>query len=173
MFWICAEDGGGNTEMFLLLLSGTCTELLTPPEETEGAQKLGRDTADPNWLQGIFQTIWHYAQSMKAEGTFGVMAFIFPSNCYVWWSLVLEVAKHLPAHEKWRINSFFFACVHGFCFPVRLSLSQHTSFLTFTSFVLSLIVLAREEERLCGTWLLAGVKAPHLFLYPDIALHLF
>jgi len=32
---------------------------------------------------------------------FRVMAFVFPSNCYIWWSPVfLEKAEHLPADRK-------------------------------------------------------------------------
>lgn len=55
----------------------------------------------------------------KSGGMYGVMAFVFPSHCYALWSPPLpEMAEHLPAHRKERINSLFcFASVHGFCFP--------------------------------------------------------
>ena len=76
MFWVCAELRADNTEMFLLLLSRACTEprlflLLVLPhwggdwgclgdwEETEPGQVTPTD-------KGMFQTLWHHAQCIKA-----------------------------------------------------------------------------------------------------------
>ena len=50
--------------------------------------------------------------------TSGVMAFVFPSNPYMWWSpAFLGMAELLPADRKeWTNSLVCFACVHGFCF---------------------------------------------------------
>lgn len=48
---------------------------------------------------------------------FGVMTFVVPSHHSMWWSPVfLGMAKHLPAHEKWWMNSFIALLECGFCF---------------------------------------------------------
>jgi len=47
----------------------------------------------------------------------------------------------------------------AFALPVKLSLSQPTSFLTFT---LPLFTMEGVSRWLCGAWLLAGVKPRHL-----------
>jgi len=85
-----------------------------------GAQESGRGRSQDSWPQlakGILHATRHHARHTKlgkkeAGGHFGMMAFVFPSNRYPWWSpAFLEVAEHWPADGKWWINSlFWFAC---------------------------------------------------------------
>ena len=133
LFWVCAENSVDNTRMFLLPWSSAYTEartflLLTPPQQWGGwgAHAAGRGHSQDSWpqlAQGMFHAIRRHAQHVKlGDGgrgeTFGVMAFVFPSNCYMWWSpALLGMAEHPPASGKWWKNSFFcFACRRGFCF---------------------------------------------------------
>jgi len=61
------------------------------------------------------------------------------------------------------MNSLFrLACMHSFCLPIKLPLSQPTGFLTLTLLILSPIPpWGGKSERLCGAELLAGVKPRH------------
>ena len=87
-----------------------CSSPHPASEEAGGAQGVGRGHSRDSWPQltkGIFHTIWHHAQHIKLEeeeggrGTFGAMAFVIPSNHYVWWSpAFLEMAEQLPAEGK-------------------------------------------------------------------------
>lgn len=80
------------------------------------------------------------AEGRRKVGRFGMMVFVFPNNCYKWWSpALLEMADDLmPAHGKQWINSLCcFACVGAFAFPIKLSSSQLTRFLAFSLLILS------------------------------------
>lgn len=87
------------------------------------------------------------------------MEFVFPSYCYMWGGLDLpEMAEHLSAHGKQRINFWFcLASVHGFCFPsltVFISAYGLSSF--YNSDSLSPIPLVWEWVSGCavlGCWL--------------------
>ena len=70
----------------------------------------------------------------RSRGMFGVMAFVFPSHCYTWWSpAFLGMAGSMPGDRKEWMNFFFclLACL-AFALPIKLPLSQSLSFLTFT-----------------------------------------
>ena len=100
--------------------------LLTPPHQRVGwgAQEVGRGHSWDSWPQltkGVFHTRWCHAQQCKSwgkrrkVGMFGVMPFVFPSNCYMCWSPAF--LEHLPADGKWWMNSLFcFVCTYDFCF---------------------------------------------------------
>jgi len=76
---------------------------------------------------------------------FGVVAFILPSNCYVWWSpAFLEMAKLPMGSSEWIL--YFALLVRAmFALPVKLSLSQPTSFLIFPLLILFPIPLGSEQ----------------------------
>ena len=143
--------------MFLLLLSSAYTEsrpflLLTPPHQRAGwgctrsweGTQLGQltPTAQRDIPDHMTSCSAYKAGGRRGKaGTIGAMAFVFPSHRYAWWSpAFLEVAEHLPANGKRRMNSLFcFALLVrvAFALPIKLSLSQPTSFLTFTLPILS------------------------------------
>lgn len=53
--------------------------------------------------------------------------------------------KYLPVHGKWRMNFVLF-CLHtDFVLPLKLLLSQHTSFHVFTLLIVSPISLWQSE----------------------------
>ena len=69
-----------------------------------------------------------------------------------WWSpALLKMAGHLPADGKQWMNSLFrFACsCESFALPIKLSLCQPTSFLTFTLLILSPVPLKGEWVSSC------------------------
>lgn len=80
------------------------------------------ETADPKWPKGYSrpQDMMLSIQSWEEEQgqTYGVRVFVSPSHCCMWWSLtLLELAGHLPARGKWRMNSLAcFAGAYGFSF---------------------------------------------------------
>jgi len=61
--------------------------------------------------------------------TYGVMAFVFPSNHYTWWSpAFLQMAGHLPADRE-AVNEFLILlCLCMFGLPIKLSLSEPVNF---------------------------------------------
>ena len=133
----------------LLLLT-----LTNQQEAWECKKKLEGDTArtaDPNWSKA-YSTASDVILSNKIWGkerTFRVLVFVFPSKHYAWWSpAFLEMAEHLPANGKYWINSlFYFACTRiAVALLIKLSLSQATSFLTFTLLILSPIPPGGSEQ---------------------------
>ena len=96
MFWICAGNSVDNSGMFSLLLSSAYTEsrpflLLTPPyqrvgwgwakswEGTQPEQLTPPDQSDiPDHM-----TLYSATKAVGKEegGTFGIVAFVFPSTC--------------------------------------------------------------------------------------------
>ena len=96
MFCICAENSVDNTGMFSLLLSSAYTEsrrllLLTPPHQRVGWEgtrswertQLGQLTAtDQRDIPHHMTSCLAYKARGRKVGTFGVMAFVFPSNHY-------------------------------------------------------------------------------------------
>lgn len=143
----------------------------SPPASGLGVHKnWGWDTAgtpDPN--QRDIPPHMGSCSACKPEGrrkvgTFGMMVFVFPNNCYKWWGPApISTAEHLPAHGKQWINSLCcFACV-SFCFPYE-SLSQLTSFLTFTLLIFSPITVVGERVNSCrGLGCQLGLKCKSLF----------
>ena len=104
--------------------------LLTPPHQRVGwgctrsweGTQLGRLTpTDQRDIPYHMMSCSAYKagrRRRKGGDTFGVMAFVLPSNCQAWWSpAFLEMAEHLPADGKWWMNSLLcFACACGFSF---------------------------------------------------------
>ena len=169
MFWICAENSVNNTEMFLLLLSSAYTEprpflLLTPPHQQvgwgctsswEGTQP-GQLT--PTDLKGypmpydVMLSIWSWGK--KKEG----------GECSEWWCLSSQVMfTHDGALRCWRWlntcllmgSSELFPCFDllactAFALPTKLSLSQPTSFLTFTLWFSPHPTVKWVSKWLCG-----------------------
>ena len=129
-------------------------------EEAGGAQGVGRGHSWDSWPQltkGIFQTMWRHAQHIKLGeeegrgGTFRVMVFVFPSNRYVWWSLASWrwLNTCLPMGSSEWIPYFALLACTAFALPIKLFLSQPTSFLTFTLLILSPIPPWREWASGC------------------------
>jgi len=99
MFWICAENGVDNKEMFLLLSSSAYTAsrpflLLTPFHQQTGLGcKRSWEKTYPGQLTSTDQrdipchmtscSAYKMGRSRRKGGTFEVMAFIFPSNRYM------------------------------------------------------------------------------------------
>lgn len=83
---------------------------ITLPASRLGVRKkLGGDTvgaADPNWAKGysvpyeVMLSNWGWEKKEEGE-MFKFTAFVFPSNCYVWWSpAFLEITKYLSDDVK-------------------------------------------------------------------------
>jgi len=117
MFWICAENSVDNTGMFSLLLSCAYTAsrpflLLTPPHQqvSSGCTRSWEGTQLGQLTPTDENNIPYHTMSCSAckagergrkWGTFGVMAFLFSSSHYAWWSpAFLEMAEPLPANGK-------------------------------------------------------------------------
>jgi len=77
-------------------------------------------TVDPRWPNWypIPDDIVLSNKIRRKGGRFGVMAFVFPSNYYTWWSPAFtEIIKHLPANQiEWKKCLPYFACASSFCF---------------------------------------------------------
>ena len=135
-------------------------------EEAGGAQEAGRGHSWDSWPQltkGIFHTIWHHAQHIKLgkeEGRGGHLE---------WWRLSSQVTVMcdgallsrrwlntcLPMGSGEWIPCFALLACAAFALPIKLSLSQPTSFLTCTLPILSPIPL-RGSERAAAWCLAAG-----------------
>lgn len=75
----------------------------------------------PHMTKGTVHITWcsaAKAQGKEVQGrTFMIMVFVFPNNCYTWWSLAF-LAKRLPAAGKQWMNFLFcFTCTCNICFP--------------------------------------------------------
>lgn len=92
-------------------------------------------TADPSWPKGhstaygIMLSIWSGGRRKKGW-KFGIKAFMFPSDCHVWWSPAflgwLNTCLSLGSGE---LISWFALPVYGaFALPNYLPLSQPTRF---------------------------------------------
>jgi len=115
MFWLSAESGVANTGMLQLQLRSAYTEsrpflLLTPPASRLGMHRSWEGTQLGQLTPTDQKDIPYHMTSCSSckagrrrrkEGTFGVMMFVFPSNCYAWWGpAFLGVAECLPANGK-------------------------------------------------------------------------
>ena len=157
-----------NTGMFLLLLSSAYTQsrsclLLTPPHQWVGwGCTRSWEGTQPGQLTPTDQRDIPYhmtsCSAYKARGRrrkwgmFGVMVFVFTGNHYTWWSpAFLEVAEHLPADGKRRMNSLL-------CLCVQLLLYLNCLYLNLWVFSLLLFQFSPPShwgwvsERLCGTF---------------------
>jgi len=98
MFCICAENSADNTSMFLLMLSSTCTALgpfLLPKllNQSVGWGTRSWEGTQPGQLAATDQRdfLWHMTSCSAYKGggrrkkgaVFRMMAFVFPSNCYI------------------------------------------------------------------------------------------
>jgi len=121
-------------------------------------KRLGGDTAktpDLNWPEEysiLYDVILSNKSGGRKEegGTFVVTAFVFWSNCYVYWGPASwEVTGHLPAGGKWWINFLFFASFPHIAFPflTKLPLPQPMSLSILFS---SPVLLRRGSERVTG-----------------------
>jgi len=83
---------------------------------------------------------------------FSVMAFIFPSNHYLGCGALLSWLHTCLLMGRNELILCFVLLAHmAFALPIQLSLSQLTSFLTFTLPILSPIPLGEGvNEQLCG-----------------------
>lgn len=82
--------------------------------------------------RGMSCTVW-YAQNKvweKKESTFGLMALVFPCNCYTWRTL-LSRRWWTPACQwkLWTNSSYCFACTCFMVSALELSLFQPWNFL--------------------------------------------
>jgi len=143
MVWFCDQNTVDNTGMFQLLLNSDLTAswlflLLTLPWQwvSWGCTSCWKGTQPGQLTPANQRDISHHVMlwsAIKAEGkrrgrggeggemdtvTFSVMAFVFPSNRYMWRSPVfLRMDEHLPADGRQWMNSLFcFACAHSFFF---------------------------------------------------------
>jgi len=100
------------------------------------------------------------AGGRRKRGMFGVMAFVFPSyRARLSWG---QLDTCLPMGSSERIPHFALLARTDIATLVKLSLSEPTSFLTFT---LPILTPSRREgacKRLRGAELPAGVKLQHL-----------
>jgi len=171
--------------MFQSSLSSTCTEPRSFPlsahptsKQTGGAGAAGRGHSQDSWPQltkGMFCTVWRRAQRVKLGdeggrgGTFGVLAFGFPSNHYAWRSpALLEVAEHLPADGDYANEFLGLLYLHTW---ILLYLLNHL-YLNPWVFLFLLIQLSPPFQRggrgstcLSGARLPAGVKPQELSRY--------
>lgn len=121
-FWICEQ---------VLKTHGyfsycwTVSHSIKASEEAGGAKDLRGHSPD--------QVMWSAIKTVgkKEEGeAYELMAFVFPKNYHTWCtSAFLGMAKHLPAHGKWSMNSVFcFACVCKFCFIYQVVITSTHEF---------------------------------------------
>ena len=140
-----------------------CFSHHTTSEEVEVVQEAGRGRSWDSWPQltkGIFHTIWRHAQHLKQgeEEERG--------GCSEWCRLPSQVTvTRGGALLSWRwLNTCLLmgscelipcfallACV-AFALPIKLSLSQPTSFCTFTLLILSPIPLGESERAAAWYW---------------------
>jgi len=151
------------------LLNTAFLFLMLPAGRVGMHKKMGGDsagTSDPSWPKEY--SIPYNVLNNKNQGR---CLQLFPSNCYAWWSpAFLGVAEHLPPDGKWWMNaSFCFACERSFAFPIKLSLSQPTSFFTVTLPPLSHSTVRGVREHLCGAELHAGLNPLKIIMvwHPD------
>lgn len=113
-------------------------------------------------------SIWSGGRRRKGW-KFGIKAFMFPSDCYVWWSpAFLGVPEHLPALWSGELISWFVLPVHGAF--VYLIICLYLSPLGFFAFYCSnsLLPPARREWTSsymglsCQLGLNHDTDAPHL-----------
>ena len=129
-----------------------CFSPRSTSEWAGGAQEAGRGHGQDSWPKlttGISQTIWHHAQHIKPEeggGRVGCLeGWRLPSQgtimhdgallSWTWLNTCL-----LMGSNEWIPCFALLACM-AFALAIKLSLSQPTSFLTYTLLILSLIPL--------------------------------
>lgn len=126
-------------------------------EETQPGQ-LTKSTSSDSPCLTVPRSARKAQGKKKKRGKFGVMAFNFPRNHYLWWRHAFEeVAKHLPANgsSKWIPYFALFVCI-DFNSLTKLPLSQSSSPLIFLLF--SPPPWRGEwPSSFVGVWLLAGV----------------
>ena len=96
-----------------------------------------------------------YKAGRRRKGqTFGVMVFVFPSNRYTWWSLLwwrwLNTCLPMGSSELIPCSALLVGA--AFASPIKLSLSQPTSFHTFTLLILFPIPPGRSERAAAQGW---------------------
>ena len=138
-----------------------CFSPYSTSEEAGGGQEAGRGHSQDSWPQltkGIFQTIGCHAQHIKLGAEVG------RGGCSEWWRLPSQVTvRRDGALLSWRwlntclpmgsgewIPCFASLVCVTFAVPIKLSLSQPTSFLIFTLPIFSPIPLGGVSEWLCG-----------------------
>lgn len=78
--------------------------------------------------------------------------FVFLGNCHTWWSpAFLGMGEHLPAYEKWGINSLLCSCM-WFCLIYQTIYISTHNFIHFYLFQFVPPSHCRGvREQLCGT----------------------
>lgn len=134
LVWIWAENSIDNREIHyywvvFALHQGLSFSSPQPTSEgTGGAQEVLRGQSQKSWPQlatEISHNGWHHAQYIKLGeevskgGMFKVVAFVFPSNCSVWWSPFPQLSWKfwntcLPHGKQWINSLLCFAYVHSF-----------------------------------------------------------
>lgn len=163
MAWICAENNVDNQDFFFVIceywwagLTESRLFLLLTLFHQWGSWGCTRSwETTPQLAPGIAQTIWcqvYHTElgNKKGRGMFGVMVFVFPTHRYCY--AFLRMAEHLPAYGSFLLLlcftffplfpwvPCFTLLVHTvFSSPIKLSLSQPTSSVSFTLPILSLI----------------------------------
>lgn len=111
------------------------------PARAVSAHQVRMGHSQDSWPKGC-PTPWYLSKKSWGEkeegGKFGII--VLPSHCYIWWNFALwDMAEHLLAHGRGRMNSlFYFPCVcMAFILPVKLPLSEPMNFLPSTFLFLS------------------------------------
>lgn len=102
----------------------------------------------------------------EGGGTFGGMVFVFPSQCYMWWSSAAPgMAKHLclPMGREGVGKVLGLLCLHAWFLLIKLSSSQ-TTFVTLTLLILS----HKPMDSLPLLQTLLSFKAPNLPYLPRL-----
>lgn len=114
-------------------------------------------------MRSLFDAMWYRAKhkkwAWKERVMFGVMTFVFPSNPHLWWSpAFLDLAKHLLAVGSGELISCstLLVCA-AITWPVRMTLIQPKSFLTFTLLIptptpAGVWYLNHSSPSLCQVW---------------------
>jgi len=108
------------TKTVLIITQGcvSCCEQCSHSIKAFPASPIAPPVRGLGWAGGCEGTRPGAGGKEGERGTFRVTAFDFPGNHYMWWSpAFLDMAGHLPADGKLRMNSFVcFGHTHGFCF---------------------------------------------------------
>lgn len=138
VFWIWDWESVVNTGIFQLLQSRVYTvkvfiSISVPPVSSVGLHKESWgdtvEAADPNHPTVIMLGKNSWGKE-GGGGQFGQSAFLFPSSCYMWWSLFSWNGKIFPSLGKSKWISYF---------PVQLLLSP-LNHLYLRSWVFSLLL---------------------------------
>lgn len=152
MVWILAEDSIDNYDwvMFAHHQDPFCFSQQPTSEGNGDVQEVVRGHSQGSWLQlatGISHSIWHLAQHIylgeegRKGGTFGVVAFVFPSNCSVWWELFWKWLNTCLPHRNQWINSLL--C---FAYVYTSYITYLTVFISVHGFLTSVILIFSPSE---------------------------